>query len=120
VRETADTRGLNDEKSPLMDLLIQHADVRKDEIVGEITSIIGAGTETVSTACGYVLALLADNQHIQARIMQGQQDILGDDILGGVGIDYLPRMVYLEQVGNCLLHTSMFSEIGVIFPHYIK
>jgi hypothetical protein len=118
MRETTDTRGLNDEKPSLMDLLIQHADISKEEIVGEILTIIGAGTETTSSACGYVLALLADNQHIQARVMQEQQDIFGDDILRAVGSDDLPRMVYLEQVGNCLLRPSLFSRIVAICLPY--
>ena len=118
MRETADTRGLNDEKPSLMDLLIQYADISKEEIVGEIATIIGAGTETTSSACGYVLALLADNQHIQARVMQEQQDIFGDDILRAVGSDDLPRMVYLEQVGNCLLRPSLFSRIVAICLPY--
>jgi cytochrome P450 len=99
-RETAEKGGQNDEKPSLTDLLIQHADISKEEIVGEIASIVGAGTETTSNACGYVLALLGENQHIQARVMQEQQDIFGDDILRPVRSDDLPRMVYLEQVGN--------------------
>jgi cytochrome P450 len=74
MRKTADTRGLNDEKTSLMDLLIQYADIRKEEIVEEMGTIIGAGTETTSNACGYVLALLADNQDIQTRVMQEQRD----------------------------------------------
>ena len=120
MRKTTDTRELNDEKPSLMDILTQYADMTKEEIVGEIASIIGAGTETTSNACGYVLALLADNQHVQERIMQEQQDIFGDDILRPVRSDDLPRMVYLEQVGNCLLRSSLFSRIVAIFLHYIK
>ena len=120
MRETADTRGLNDEKPSLMDLLIQYADISKEETVGDITSIIAAGTETTSTACGYVLALLADNQHIQARVMQEQQDIFGDDILRAVGSDDLPRMVYLEQVGNCLPRPSLFSRtVATCLPYSV-
>jgi hypothetical protein len=120
MRETADNRDLNDEKISLADLLIQYADIGKEEIVGEIATIIGAGTETVSTASGFVLALLGENQHIQERVMQEQQDIFDDDILRPVRSDDLPRMVYLEQVGNCLLRSSLFSTIVAIFLHYIK
>jgi len=83
-----------------MDHLIQYADISKEEIVGELSTIIGAGTETTSNACGFVLALLGDNQNIQERVMQEQQDIFGDDILRLVRSEDLPRMVYLEQVGN--------------------
>jgi cytochrome P450 len=96
----------NDEKLSLMDILIQYGDTSREEISGEIGTIVGAGTDTISNACGYVLALLGDNQHTQERVLQEQQDIFGDDILRSVGSDDLPRMVYLEQVGNCLLRSS--------------
>ncbi len=109
MRETADNGGLNNEKPSLMDLIIQYAYISKDEIVGEMATIIGARAETTSTACGYVLALLGDNQHIQERVMQEQQDIFGDDILRPVRSNDLPRMVYLEQVGNWSLFYLLFS-----------
>jgi len=120
MRETADNRELKVEKYSLVDYLIQYADIGKEEIVGEVATILGAGTETISIVCGFVLALLGDNQHIQERVMQEQQDIFGDDILRPVRSDDLPRMVYLEQVGNCLLRSSLFSRIAAIFLHYIK
>jgi hypothetical protein len=47
-----------------------------------------------------VLALLAENQHIQPRVMQEQEDIFSDNILRPVRTEDLPRMVYPEQVGN--------------------
>jgi cytochrome P450 len=100
MRQNTDTSDLNDEKRSLMDIVIQHGDIKKEEIVGEMASIIAAGAEASSIACGYVLALLGENQHIQARVMQEQQDIFGDDILRAVRSDDLPSMVYLEQVGN--------------------
>jgi len=122
MRETVDTRGINDEKPSLMDLLIQYADIRREEIVGEreIASIIFAGTENTSNACGYVVALLTENQHIQERVFQEQQDIFGDDILRPVRSDDLQRMMYPEQVGNCLLRSAVFSTIVAIIRHYIK
>jgi cytochrome P450 len=81
MRENAEKRGQNEEKPSLIELLIQFGDISKEEIVGEIATIKGAGTDTTSYACGYVLALLGENQHIQERVMQKQQDIFGDDIL---------------------------------------
>jgi len=120
MRETADKTGQNDEKTALIDFLIQFAEISKEEIVGDIASLIGAGTDTTSNACGYVLALLGENQHIQERVMQEQQDIFSDDILRTVSSDDLPRMVYLEQVGNCVLPTSLFSTRVAIFLNYIK
>ena len=117
IRETADNRDLNDEKHSLIDLLLEYADIGKEEIIGEIATIIGAGTETISIVCGYVLALLGESQHIQERVVQEQQDIFGDDILRPVRSDDLPRMVYLEQVGNCLLRSSIFSIIVAIIRH---
>jgi cytochrome P450 len=110
MRETVDKRDLNDEKTSLMDLLIQHGDIKNEDIFGEIATIIGAATETTANACGYVLALFGENQHIQARVMQEQQDIFGDDILRPVRSDDLPSMVYLEQVGNCCY----------TFPHLVE
>jgi cytochrome P450 len=103
-----------------MHLLIQYEDINKEEIVGKMATIIGAGTNITSSACGYVLALLGENQHIQARVMEEQQDIFGDDILRAVRSDDLPRMVYLEQVGNCLLCTFLFNRRAAIFLHDIK
>jgi hypothetical protein len=47
-----------------------------------------------------VLAFLAENKHIQARVMKEQQDIFGDDFLRPVRSEDLPRMVYLEHVVN--------------------
>jgi cytochrome P450 len=120
MRETADNRDLNDKKITLLDLLMQYGDIGKEEIVGELATILGAGTETTSIACGIVLALLGDNPHIQERVLQEQQDIFGDDILRPVRNDDLRRMVYLEQVGNCLLRPSPFSRIVAIFLHDIK
>ena len=120
TRKTTHTRGINDEKPSLLDLLMQYVDISKEEIVGEIFTIIGAGTETTAIACGYVLAFLGENQHIEEREMQKQQNIFGDDILRPVRSDDLPRMVYLEQVGSCLLHSSLFCRIVAILLHYIK
>jgi cytochrome P450 len=100
MREAADKRGLHDEKPSLVDILLQYGEMNKDDILGELATIIGAGTETTPTACCYVLALLGENQHIQARVMQEQEDIFSDDILRPVRSEDLPRMVYLEQVGN--------------------
>ena len=117
MREKTDTSGLNDEKPSLMDLLIEYGDIRKEDIVGELANIIGAGTDTISNALGYVMALLAENQHIQERVMQEQQDIFGDDILRPVRSDDLPRMVYLEQVGNWLLCFSLISRTVATFLH---
>jgi cytochrome P450 len=117
MRETAEKTGQNDEKPSLIQQLTQYADIRKEDIVGEIFTIKGAGTETTSNACGFVLALLADNQNLQDRVMQEQQDIFGDDFLRSVTSDDLPRMVYLEQVDKCLLHFSLFSRIVAIFLH---
>jgi hypothetical protein len=115
MRETAENIRQKDKKPSLMELLIQYGDINKEEIVGEITTLLLAGSETTSTACGYVLALLGENQHIQARVMQEQQDIFGDDILRPVTKDDLPRMVYLEQVSYCLLRSSLFGRIVAIF-----
>ena len=94
--------------------------MRRGEIVGETANIIFGETENISTACGYVLALLGENQLIQEMVMQEQQDIFRDDILRPVRSDDLPRMVYLEQVGNCLLRSYLFTKIIAIFRHYNK
>jgi cytochrome P450 len=110
MRETAEKGGQIEDKPSVTELLIQYGDMGKEEIVGEIATIIGAGSDTTAHACGYVLAFLGENQHIQESVMQGQQDIFGDDILRPVRSDDLPRMVYLEQVGNRLLCASLFSS----------
>jgi cytochrome P450 len=99
--ETAEKTDVNVEKDSILDRLTQHGDIKNEEIVGELASIIGAGTETTSGASSYVLALLGENQHIQEMVMQEQRDIFGDDILRAVTKDDLPRMVYLEQVSTC-------------------
>jgi cytochrome P450 len=100
MRETKHKCDLNDEKVSLITLLTKYAYINKEEIVEDIAIAVGAGTEAMANACGYVLVLLGENQHIQARVMQEQQDIFGDDILRPVRSDDLPRMVYLEQVGS--------------------
>jgi cytochrome P450 len=97
TREAADKRDLHHEKPSLMDILLQYGEMNKDDIIGELTTIASAGTETT---CCYVLALLGKNQHIQEKVMQEQEDIFSDDILRPVRSEDLPRMVYLEQVGN--------------------
>jgi hypothetical protein len=76
--------------------------------------------KTASNVCGYVLALLGDNQNLQAKLLREQQDIFGEEILRSVGKDKLPRIVYLEQVGMCLLRSSLFSRIVAIILRYIK
>jgi len=120
MRETAHTTGLNDEKPLVMDILIQNGDITRQEIVGEIGTIIFAATDTTFVASGCMLDLLGGNQQILEMVMQEQQYNFGDDILRPVGSDNLPRMVYMEQVGKCLLHSSVFSKIVAIFRHYIK
>ena len=120
MRETAVKKGENNDKPSLLEFFMQYGDISKEVIVGEIAALIGAATETTSHVCCYVLALLGDNHHIQERVVQEQQDIFGDDILRSVRSDDLPRMVYLEQVGNCLLRSSLFSRVVPIFLHYIK
>jgi hypothetical protein len=52
--------------------------------------------------------------------MQEQEDIFSDDILRPVSNEDLTRMVYLEQVGNSLLHSSISSIIVAIFRHEVK
>jgi cytochrome P450 family 4 len=98
--EAADKKDLHHEEPSLMDILLHYGEMNKEDIVGEITTIVGAGTETTSKACCYVLALLAENQHIQETVIQEQEDIFSDDMLRPVRSEDLPRMVYLEQVGN--------------------
>jgi cytochrome P450 len=110
MRENAGKRCQNEEKPSLIELLIQYGNINKEEIVGEIATIKSASTDTTSYACGYVLALLGENQHIKESVMQEQQDIFGDDILRSVRSDILPRMVYLEQVGNSLLCSSLLRR----------
>jgi len=44
MRETAEKTGQYDEKHSLIYLLIQYGDINKEEIVGEIATIKGAGT----------------------------------------------------------------------------
>jgi cytochrome P450 len=44
----AEKRGRNYEKTSLMDLLIQCADISKEEIVGELATSVGVGTDTTS------------------------------------------------------------------------
>jgi cytochrome P450 len=41
MRETAEKTGQNDEKLSLLDLFIQYGDISKEEIVGEIATIVG-------------------------------------------------------------------------------
>jgi hypothetical protein len=102
-----------------MDLLIQYWDINK-EYYWINAGIKGVGSNITSNACGYVLVLLGENQHIQARAMQEQQDIFGDDILRPVRRDDLPMMVYFEQGGRCLLCSNLFSRTVVIFLHDIN
>ncbi|KAJ9575767.1 hypothetical protein L9F63_007413 [Diploptera punctata] len=88
-------------KSPtLMDYLIQNGQLSKEEIVGEISSIGGAGTETTATLSTFVLAILAEHQDIQEKVFEEQKTIFGEDILRPVTSDDLPSMTYLEQVIN--------------------
>jgi hypothetical protein len=70
MTENTEKVGQNYEKPSLIDILIQYGDIKNEEIVGEIASIIGAGTDTKSIVCGYVLALLGENQHFQARVLE--------------------------------------------------
>jgi cytochrome P450 len=100
MTEAADKRDLHHEKPSIVDIFLQYGEMNKEDIIGEITTIGGAGTETTSKACCYVLALLGENQHIQAKVMQEQEDVFSDDILRPVRSEDLPRMVYLKQVGN--------------------
>jgi cytochrome P450 len=95
-----DKTGLHHEKPSFLDILLQYGEMNKEDVIGELTTLGGAGTESTSTACCYVLALLGENQHIQEKVMQEQEDIFSDDILRPVRSEDLPRMVYLEQVGN--------------------
>lgn len=86
-------------KNPLLlDTLILNEDLNMDDILGEISSIAGAGAETTSSTCCFVLALLCEHQHIQEKVLEEQKAVFGDDIQRPVTRDDLPQMLYLEQV----------------------
>lgn len=86
-------------KNPLLlDTLLLNESLNMDDILGEISSIAGAGAETTSSTCCFVLALLCEHQHIQEKVLEEQKVIFEDDIQRPVTTDDLPQMLYLEQV----------------------
>jgi hypothetical protein len=98
--KTADNRSLNDEKPSLWIFPCSILTSAKRTFLPKLFPLQVQEQKLHLTACCYVLALLGENQHIQARLMQVQEDIFSDDILRPVRSEDLPRMVYLEQVGN--------------------
>jgi cytochrome P450 len=82
----------------LLDTLLLSESLNMDDILGEISSIAGAGAETTSATCCFVLALLCEHQHIQEKVLEEQRTIFGDDFQRPVTRDDLPQMLYLEQV----------------------
>jgi cytochrome P450 family 4 len=82
----------------LLDTLILNEGLDMDDILGEISSIAGAGAETTSSTCCFVLALLSEHQNCQEKVLEEQKAIFGDDIQRPVTREDLPQMLYLEQV----------------------
>jgi cytochrome P450 family 4 len=93
----------------LLDTLILNEGLDMDDILGEISSIAGAGAETTSSTCCFVLALLSEHQHYQERVLEEQKAIFGDDFQRPVTREDLPRMLYLEQVN--ILPIEMLKPI---------
>ncbi|XP_069674640.1 cytochrome P450 4c3-like [Periplaneta americana] len=101
--ETMTQNGENKEedvrtKERLTDILISSSELSRDDVIGEITSITGAGAETSSTACCFALALLCENQDIQERVMKEQIKIFNKNMHAPVANEHLIQMTYLEQV----------------------
>lgn len=91
-------------KNPLLlDTLLLNESLSMDDILGEISSIAGAGAETTSSTCCFVLAFLCEHQHIQEKVLEEQKVIFGEDIQRPVTKDDLPQMIYLEQVSILLI-----------------
>jgi cytochrome P450 family 4 len=82
----------------LLDTLMLSEGLDNDDILGEISSIAGAGAETTSSTCCFILALLCEYQNCQEKVLDEQKAIFGDDILRQVTREDLPQMLYLEQV----------------------
>ncbi|XP_069675749.1 cytochrome P450 4C1-like [Periplaneta americana] len=85
-------------KGRLMDFLLNSSELSRDDVIGEITSVTGAGAETSSTACCFALALLCENQDIQERVMKEQINIFNKNMHCPVANEHLIQMTYLEQV----------------------
>ncbi|PSN45378.1 hypothetical protein C0J52_07531 [Blattella germanica] len=80
-------------KPTLIDLLIENGELSHDEILGEVSSIGGAGTETTATACCFVLAMLGEHQDVQEKVLEEQKRIFSDDIFRPVDSQDLTSMV---------------------------
>ncbi|PSN53372.1 Cytochrome P450 4C1 [Blattella germanica] len=86
------------DKKIFLDLLIINSLMNEEEMLDEVTTLIVAGSETISTTCAYALSLLGDNQDVQERIFQEQKTIFGSEMHRLVTNEDLQKMVYLEQV----------------------
>ncbi|XP_069675750.1 cytochrome P450 4C1-like [Periplaneta americana] len=85
-------------KGRLFDILLNTSEMSRDDVIGEIASVTGAGAETSSTACCFALALLSENQGIQKKVMKEQIKIFNKNIHAPVANEHLIKMTYLEQV----------------------
>ncbi|XP_069674642.1 cytochrome P450 4C1-like [Periplaneta americana] len=85
-------------KGRLTDILTNSSELSRDDLIGEITSVTGAGGETSSTVCCFALALLCENQDIQERVMKEQIKIFNKNMHAPVANEHLIQMTYLEQV----------------------
>ncbi|XP_069675748.1 cytochrome P450 4c3-like [Periplaneta americana] len=85
-------------KGRLSDILLNSSELSRDDVIGEATSVTGAGAETSSTACCFALALLCENQDVQERVMKEQIKIFNKNIHAAVANEHLIQMKYLEQV----------------------
>ena len=82
----------------LLGLLLQSGQLSEDDILGEISTVGGAGTDTTASLVTFLLAILAEHQDIQEKVLEEQRGIFQEDFLRPVKSEDLPRMVYLEQV----------------------
>jgi cytochrome P450 family 4 len=82
----------------LLDSLMLSEGLDNDGILGEVSSIAGAGAETTSSTCCFVLALLSEYQNCQEKVLEEQRAIFGDEFQRQVTKEDLPHMLYLEQV----------------------
>ncbi|KAJ7989080.1 hypothetical protein DPEC_G00315830 [Dallia pectoralis] len=70
----------------------------KDFVEGTVTDLIGAGQDTMSTLLQWILLLLIKHPHVQVRVQEQIDDVVGRDRLPNMddkaGLAYLNAVIY--------------------------
>ncbi|VVD01220.1 unnamed protein product, partial [Leptidea sinapis] len=100
---------------PFIDLLLQNKTFSHQQIIDEMTTMIVAGFETISTLLFFMLVILGTYSDVQEKIFNEIQEVFGDSDLD-VTKDDLQKLKYTDAV---IKESLRFSPIVPLIARYL-